>query len=141
MEFFGFILALMAGFVLGTAWGPRLLKKLVGTTKDIVRSEPLEIVPINPDLIGAPKPGGLYADYSIEELEKHKRFLDRDYRDNVNYPNTRWTIAQKMKEVLRMLEWHYANVAAQDYIEQRARNRRELDAFDELYGRALKGIG
>lgn len=116
-----------AFFFVGVWQAPRV-RAIMG--KKTVKA--IEIVP--------KKPQNEFTDYTIEELESHKQYREREYRNTVHYPALRQGHAESLKLVLEMLDWHYTTNGTKDLEEQRARNKRDLEEFDEKYRAALRGV-
>lgn len=125
MDVILFILWSIAAFSLGAWLGPKFVT-LWGRKK---------YVPV----VSLSKPQNEFSDYTIEELESHKKYREREYRQTVHYPALRQGHAESLKKVLEMLDWHYTTNGTKDLEEKRARNKAELDDFDRKYAAAMRG--
>lgn len=127
MDFLFVALPILAAFVLGVWTGDDIKKALAS------RKKRLALVTPNP------KPQNEFSDYTIEELEGHKKYREREYAQCVHYPALRQGHAEALKKVIEMLDYHYTISGEFDFRAQRDANRRDLKNFDEMYAAALKG--
>ena len=127
MDFLFVALPILAAFVLGVWIGDDIKKALAS------RKKRLALVTPNP------KPQNEFTDYTIEELEGHKKFLEREYAQCVHYPALRQGHAEALKKVIEMLDWHYDRDGTREFEAQRARTKAELADFDRKYAAALRG--
>lgn len=123
------ILIMASCFMLGMWAGPYINKWLPKKRRTAL--------PQAPD-----KPKNQFSDnYTVEELEKHRDHLVKEFKSAVHYPTLRRSYAEDLKEVLTMLEWYYDTDGTRELRAQRERNQRELAEFDQKYAAALRGIG
>lgn len=120
-------LFILVAFAVGVWAGSDIKKALV------FRKKRMDLVPFNP------KPQNEFTDYTIEELESHKKYREREYRQTVHYPALRQGHAESLKKVLQMLDWHYTTNGTKDLEARRARTKAELADFDRKYAAALRG--
>lgn len=120
-------LFILVAFAVGV-WAGSDIKKALAS-----RKKRMDLVPFNP------KPQNEFTDYTIEELESHKKYREREYRQTVHYPALRQGHAESLKKVLEMLDWHYTTNGTKDLEERRARNKAELADFDRKYAEAMRG--
>ena len=125
-------LFILGGVAFGVWFGSDIKKALAS------RRERREIE-ANRVIDGPNKPINEYTNYTVDELESHKRFLEKDYREQVNYPYSRAAAAEKLKKVLQMLDWHYDRDGTREFEARRARTKAELADFDRKYAAALRG--
>ncbi len=128
MDFLFVALPILAAFVLGVWTGDDIKKALAS------RKKRLALVTPNP------KPQNEFTDYTIEELESHKKYREREYRQTVHYPALRQGHAESLKKVLEMLDWYYTTNGTKDLEERRARTKAELADFDRKYAAALRSM-
>lgn len=120
-------LAMVFGaFSLGVVWKSKVLPRF--------RRKPKLTIALQPT-----KPKNEFSNYTIEELEAHKRYREVQYQQSVNYPALRSGHAEALKKVLEMLDYHYTLDGTYALRAQREQNRRELAAFDEQYSAILRG--
>lgn len=129
MEYLLFILWSIICFSLG-AWLAPFIRKL---TKR--REEPAQIIK------GVDKPQNQFVDqYTVDDLEKHKRYLEREFKSAIHWPILRQAYARDLKEVLQTLEWHYDTDGSRERRAEKERVQQDLRNFDEMYAAALKGV-
>lgn len=87
------------------------------------------------------KPQNEFTDYTIDELEAHKKYRENEYKATVHYPALRKGHAEALHKVLEMLDWHYTQNGTYDLHAQRERVKQDLAEFDAKYNAALKGLG
>ena len=120
-------LFILVAFAVGVWAGSDIKKALV------FRKKRMDLVLFNP------KPQNEFTDYTIEELESHKKYREREYRQTVHYPALRQGHAESLKKVLQMLDWHYDRDGTREFEAQRARTKAELADFDRKYAEAMRG--
>ena len=130
MEIGVFILWSITCYSLGIALAPRL-HNLVNKRH---RNKPLVIK-------GVDKPQNQLVDhYTVDDLEKHKRYLEREFKSAIHWPILRQAYARDLKEVLQTLEWHYDTDGSRERRAEKERVQQDLRNFDEMYAAALKGV-
>ena len=93
-------------------------------------------------ITGVDKPQNQFVDhYTVEDLEKHKRYLEKEFKSAVHWPVLRQAYARDLKEVLKTLEWHYDTDGTREHRAQKERVAADLRNFDEMYNAALKEVG
>ena len=120
-------LFILVAFAVGVWAGSDIKKALV------FRKKRMDLVLFNP------KPQNEFTDYTIEELESHKKYREREYRQTVHYPALRQGHAESLKKVLQMLDWDYDRDGTREFEAQRARTKAELADFDRKYAEAMRG--
>lgn len=129
MDFLFVALPILAAFVLGVWTGDDIKKALAS------RKKRLALVTPNP------KPQNQFVDhYTVDDLEKHKRYLEREFKSAIHWPILRQAYARDLKEVLQALEWHYDTDGSRERRAEKERVQQDLRNFDEMYAAALKGV-
>ena len=77
-------LFILVAFAVGVWAGSDIKKALV------FRKKRMDLVLFNP------KPQNEFTDYTIEELESHKKYREREYRQTVHYPALRQGHAESL---------------------------------------------
>lgn len=130
MEYLLFIVWTVGVFALGVWTGNDVKKALASRRK----RQALVIK-------GVDKPQNQFVDhYTVDDLEKHKRYLEKEFKSAIHWPVLRQAYARDLKEVLQTLEWHYDTDGSRERRAEKERVQQDLRNFDEMYAAALKGI-
>ena len=124
-------LFILGGFAVGVWFGSDIKKALASRKK----RKALVIT-------GVDKPQNQFVDqYTVDDLEKHKRYLEREFKSAIHWPILRQAYARDLKEVLQTLEWHYDTDGSRERRAEKERVQQDLRNFDEMYNAALKEVG
>lgn len=122
-------LVVILAFVLGMVTG------VVGYS--LIRTAKLKPSTVK-SVLSKPKPSE-YSSYTLEELHQHKKYLDTQYRNNVNYPVLRQHNLENLKLVMAEIEYREMEDGTYALIQQREHHKQELAAYDAAYEALLKG--